>query len=240
MGWTGYRADHYTKAGAVDRKAECDAYFMEGLNRGHFFVEKSTMVGSTYYAAVRTLKRGVLDENGKHKKDADGRYLYEDIPEGEQKVWAAVFLTSTEKADGCNFFYKNMDETVGPCQYDCPESILKLLSPTDNEYAKEWRNKCLLHTQAQKIIKDCPIGTVLEFHTGSGETMSIRKRMAAYQFKKPWWYCDEKDCYIRPAQIPDNFLVNGEKWQVKPLENASTVFEEQMEQMTLDLEEEER
>lgn len=44
MGWTGYYATHY-KNGKIDRKAECDAYFMEGLNRGNFKVLKSTMKG---------------------------------------------------------------------------------------------------------------------------------------------------------------------------------------------------
>ena len=42
MGWTSYRANYY-KNGKINKKAECDAYFMEGLNRGHFQVLKSTM-----------------------------------------------------------------------------------------------------------------------------------------------------------------------------------------------------
>ena len=48
MGWTSYHATHYSKTGTIDRKAECDGYFMEGLNRGHYRVEKSAMVGSVY------------------------------------------------------------------------------------------------------------------------------------------------------------------------------------------------
>lgn len=35
MGWTEYRASYF-KSGKVDRKAECDAYFLEGHNRGHW------------------------------------------------------------------------------------------------------------------------------------------------------------------------------------------------------------
>lgn len=30
-----------------------------------------------------------------------------------------------------NICYKDMDETVGPCECECPERILKLLTPTD-------------------------------------------------------------------------------------------------------------
>ena len=40
MGWTEYLATHYTKSGQIDRKAECDAYFMESLNRGYYKVRK--------------------------------------------------------------------------------------------------------------------------------------------------------------------------------------------------------
>lgn len=134
MGWTSYHATYY-KNGTVDRKAECDAYFMEGLNRGHFLVIKSVMVGTVYYAAVQTLKKCA-------GKDDTGHYIYKDIPDEERKTWAAVFLTSVDKNDYCNFAYKDMDETVGPCYYDCPESILKLLSETDSEYALHWREEC--------------------------------------------------------------------------------------------------
>ena len=56
MGWTSYHATHY-KNGKVNRKAECDAYFTEGLNEGFYRLEKSTMIGSVYYAAVTGLKR---------------------------------------------------------------------------------------------------------------------------------------------------------------------------------------
>lgn len=44
MGWTSYHATYY-KNGKVDRKAECDAYFMEGLNTGWYRVIKSHWSG---------------------------------------------------------------------------------------------------------------------------------------------------------------------------------------------------
>ena len=55
MGWTSYHATYYKRNGSIDRKAECDAYFLEGLNRGHYEVLKSAVVGSVCYAAVRNL-----------------------------------------------------------------------------------------------------------------------------------------------------------------------------------------
>lgn len=74
---------------------------------------KSVMVGTVYYAAVRNIDTG--------------------------EVWAAVFLT---QVDGDEFAYKDMDETVIPCYYDCPNSILNLLTSTDNEHSNYWREKC--------------------------------------------------------------------------------------------------
>ncbi len=74
---------------------------------------KDAMVGGVYYAAMRSAKTG--------------------------KVWALVVLTDFDNGE---FGYKSMDETCGPCCYDCPISILKLLSPTTDKYALEWREKC--------------------------------------------------------------------------------------------------
>src|SRR3546814_8342346 len=31
---------------------------------------------------------------------------------------------------------------MGPCEADCPAAILDLLSPTEHEYALEWRARC--------------------------------------------------------------------------------------------------
>lgn len=157
MGWTSYHATHYKK-GKIDRKAECDAYFLEGLNRGYYDVLKSSMVGSTYYAAIKPLKKyGGKDENG--------NTIALDIPKEEQKVFAVVFLTSTNMKDYYNFAYKDMDESCGPCHCDCPKGILDLLTPTESEYAKEWRKVCYENLEAKKNSNSfgkLPVGTVLK------------------------------------------------------------------------------
>ena len=119
MGWTGYMPTHFAKSGNINRKAECDAYFMEGLNKGHFSVLKSVMKGSVYYAAIKNMVR--------YNRETK---TYEPIDDGT--VWGVVFLTSVEKG---MFYYKDMTEDMGPCYYDCPESILKLLSETDEKWA---------------------------------------------------------------------------------------------------------
>ena len=134
MGWTGYHATHY-KNGKIDRKAECDSYWLDGLNAGHFEVVKSAMVGNTYYGVIKPLlKHNGVDENGKDK--------YESIPEYKQEVFAVVFLTSTDSKDYFNFSYKDMSEDMLPYYFDCPIGILNLLSETNSENALEWRRRC--------------------------------------------------------------------------------------------------
>ena len=189
MGWTSYHATHY-KNGKIDRKAECDAYWLEGLNRGHFEVLKSRMVGTVYYAAVKPLKRRVA---------SDDRWFdeYVDIPKEEQYVFAAITLTSVDSKSYYNFSYKDMDETCGPCYNDCPKSILDLLTPTNSELAKQWRQACYDNTKAKKnpnSLNKLPIGTVIQvtmpvetlyYKIGNVVTLTKQRRLTS---GRPAWY----------------------------------------------------
>lgn len=108
MGWYSYTARYYTKHGSVDRRAECRKEC-----GGSECVIKDALVGSTYYAAVRT----------SDKKD----------------VFIAVFLTSVRNKT--EFSYKPMEASMGPYRYDCPESILKL-NTLHGGFTDEWIAKC--------------------------------------------------------------------------------------------------
>ena len=156
MGWTSYHANYY-KNGKVDKKKECDSYFIEGLNKGFYKINKSSMVGNIYYAAITALKKYDKDKN------------IVDIPELEQKTFAVVFVTSVRNKDYYNFAYKNMDETEGPYYYDCPKKVLDALSPIDDAYANLWREKCRLNIKTKKeqkqnpnSLKNLPEGTIIE------------------------------------------------------------------------------
>lgn len=122
MGWTSQHATYY-KNGIIDRKAEMDNYFKEedsANGKYHFKTLKSAMVGSTYYAAIEKI-------NNETK---------------EREVFALICLTSVDMNDYFNFSYKDMDETMGPNERKCPIGILNLLTPTDSQWANEWRNDC--------------------------------------------------------------------------------------------------
>ena len=199
MGWTSYCATHY-KNGKVDRKAECDSIFNDDMVTwggdhkviGKYEVLKSAMVGSTYYAAVKRTK-----------------FATETEPEFS-KVFAVICLTSTNMKDYYNFAYKDMDESMGPYQYSCPKCILDLLSPTDNEYAKEWRQKCyevLQNKRNPNHLGNLPIGSEIKYTRSNGEEVVLYKHPAAYQFKRSFWMLKDGSGYISPKYIPNNYEV---------------------------------
>ena len=76
----------------------------------------------------------------------------------EREVWAAVCLVKYNPRDseGYIFGYKDMTESMGPCEAECPESILDLLTPTDNHYAREWRARCRENAAARRALLSRP------------------------------------------------------------------------------------
>lgn len=174
MGWTSYPV-----YGDVNRKKECDRVYTGENDTTEWIVLKSTMVGSVYYAAVMRI-------------DKETR---------KSRVFAGICLTRVEKGE---FWYKDMDESCGPFENKCPNSILKLLSDTPYEFAKEWRKRCREYNSKPKLGK-LPIGTTIEFTRG-GETIQATKMSPAYQFKTPWWTVTGAD-YIKKNHIPEDFRV---------------------------------
>jgi hypothetical protein len=104
-------------------------------------VLKSSMVGSVYYAACKFTAG----------PRAGG-------------VFAIICLTRhTPKArDGYVFGYKDMDETVGPCEEKCPVSILDLLTPTESEWANKWRANCRAYHAAKPKAKGLAVGMTIK------------------------------------------------------------------------------
>ena len=70
----------------------------------------------------------------------------------KREVWGAVSLVDYNPRDreGYIFGYKDMSETMGPCECDCPDAILDLVTPTDHQYADEWRARCRDNTAERR------------------------------------------------------------------------------------------
>lgn len=169
MGWTSYHADSYKTNGQIDRKKECQKYFLGEFNKGFYRIEKDTMVGNVYYAAVTALKSYSYDTNS-----------YEDIPIEEQDTFAVVILTSVNRKDYMNFSYKIMDETMGPCEYDC-YGLLKYLSPIESEFANKWREEVKRRHDNQTKLKKFPVGTKIKYRD------KVLTKTKVYSNKAPLW-----------------------------------------------------
>ena len=117
MGWLFTR----DLAGHSTARAYLDNQFSYSRDNHRLTVLASSMVGSTYYAAAERVENS-----------------------GERQVFAIVCLTktSTGARDGCTFGYKDMTEHMGPCESECPASILNELTDTDSQYAQAWRDRC--------------------------------------------------------------------------------------------------
>lgn len=74
-----------------------------------------------------------------------------------EEIICFVYLLRWSK-DWNNFSYKDMTEFCGPTEAECPERILKLLTPlkgdTDSDkYAKNWRERCYELLAKRKQLK---------------------------------------------------------------------------------------
>ena len=93
--------------------------------RGRVIADAFANFNRTYYAAVEHIR-----------------------PDGERVVWAAVFIGNFTGKGA--FGYKDMDETCGPNESECPARILDLLTPTTSEWALSWRQRCRDNLAAKK------------------------------------------------------------------------------------------
>ena len=115
MGWLYMRS----LEGHATPKAYLDAQFTYDRDTGRSRVLASSLVGRrTYYAAVEWIPTA----------------------SGEREVWGLICLVRYNPRDreGLVFGYKDMSESMGPCESECPGRILDLLTATENTYALAW------------------------------------------------------------------------------------------------------
>jgi len=115
---------------------------VEEFFRKQFDYDKDGKSGRVIACAVKSFKTAYI--------------AYEIKTPEKREVIAIVCLLDYKRNDLCNFGYKDMDECMGPCYYDCPRRILRLLTPTDNESARAWRKQCdenLQKREASKLAK---------------------------------------------------------------------------------------
>ena len=131
MGWLSMRdTGRFNTA-----RAYLDDQFTYTRDDHRLTVLKSSMVGSTYYAAAERTEN-----------------------DGKREVFGIVCLTFSRPAapDGYTFGYKDMSERMGPCESDCPASILDILTEIDSEHANKWRDRCRANIAKRRLLQAKP------------------------------------------------------------------------------------
>ena len=67
-----------------------------------------------------------------------GRHLWMLIQPKEGPSFVCLFKLSSYQND---WGYKAIDESMGPCYWDCPVSLIQQADPPTTEYATKWRNE---------------------------------------------------------------------------------------------------
>jgi hypothetical protein len=111
-----------------------------------------------------------------HKNFKTVYMAYQEVSTGI--VRASVFLISYHKKDH-ELMYKEISESSGPYEVNCPERILKLLTPTDNETANQWRQQCWNNIRLVKEMKKKGIGagSVIKFKSEIGFTNGFKAQV---------------------------------------------------------------
>lgn len=172
MGWL--TMPFTSMGGHASAKAYLDDQFtysrdVEGGTAGLRVLASACPLNRTYYAAAQVMANGAGGE-----------------------IFAIVckVLWNPNSKTAEQFGYKDMTETMGPCEDHCPQTILTLLSPTDNEHARDWRRRCAenLARRARKIADGDRIrlAAPLSFTDGHvGQEFIVEKRGRRLSFRAP-------------------------------------------------------
>ena len=141
--------------------------------------------------------------------------------ETTREVVALVFLLDYRPNDrGFDTGYKDMDETMGPCESECPERILQLLTPTTHEYALAWRQRCwdnIAQRKSFRIAKD----VVFEIQPISFLDGIARSRFKVFSLKPLRLICQDTGMMCRvPRKRLQAILIpqsnQGQEHEVQP------------------------
>lgn len=93
------------------------------------------------------------------------------------QVFGVVFIMSGNSNNGVGI--KIVDEGMGPNESECPKSILDLLTPTESQWANEWRERCRAHiARPKKTLKP---GDTVEFSTEIGKSVGVSGKRFTYE-----------------------------------------------------------
>ena len=93
---------------------------------------------------------------------------------GEKTAFILSVLTQWHPKDRYNFAYKDVDESMGPLDFDCPLRMLDGLPDPINEYSAKWRERVREYHRQQAARPKLEFGDVVKFD----EPLNFRKFQA--------------------------------------------------------------
>lgn len=143
--------------------------------------------GNTYYVAIKVTNK--LDNT--------------------ERITANVVLTH-ERNDYYNFGYKAIGEDFGPVEAKCPMRILKKLTPTDKEWANNWRTKCWKYHGRKAALNKLPIGTRI---ICNGHPAQLRMVNTYGKGMKQLWLMTTTEGHLTGTYLPKSYIINN-GWEV--------------------------
>lgn len=178
MGWSCFRHYGDTNKEIAKRELECTN------EHGSWRVLDQSQKGRVIYSLV---ERKGGDAGSAFIPDEDGTYRF-------------IVVTLCERRDG-EVCVKNIDETMGPCETDCPKRLIAKASPLGPgaSYAVKWRKECV-EPKRRVSVASFPVGAEIEFKSPvyfDGQPATRFKVTTYYRAGK------ERKCFARQ---PDGML----------------------------------
>lgn len=190
MGWDFYTARYYNKDGKIEVKKEVYDLLNWCSKTKIYKPLKIVKNNNVVYAAVEQtdLKTNIVD-----------------------MIYADVFLIEINMKEKYNFGYKEIPEFSHPCYYDCPQSILNIITPTENENASEWRKKCveilkikLEYKRLYNQINKLPLGSEISINFKNRQVKLVKKLIVGRKY--PVW-CNDKYLYSKAIIVESLYKI---------------------------------
>jgi hypothetical protein len=135
----------------------------DGLTTAQFFAKE---MGPTYtFLATAVVKTGDSARYGGWPEVFYAAVKLDDPGHLDHGIVFAFVAPFLRKGSGGMFYYKPMEEDMGPCEASAPARILDLLTPAKDEYAKAWRASCRANLAKLESVKSLKEGS--HIHTAT-------------------------------------------------------------------------
>jgi len=139
------------------------------------------------------------------KHSQRGNVIYTAIKCKDDKIVGCVFRV---RKDNRSWGYKEMSEDMHPYYYDCPESILKILSPTDCERCNQWRKNC------REKAKQTSLDNKKRLQVENGDIVIFEKPVRfsnGDEIQKFFVACKKKGIFTKEINAYANYRIRGWK-----------------------------